>query len=444
MRPITATPVHEETTSVESPRGIRVGSAWKRTLLTHLMVIGPGIIVMEADNDAGAVSTYTQAGAQYGLHLLWLMLFLLPVCYFIQEMVARLGIATGQGHAAMIYKRFGKWWGRFSLFDLLLVNFLTLVTEFAAISLATAKMGINPLLSVPVAAVGLILLVLTGSYLRWERITIFLCVADLFWVAMAAACHAGFLPILQNTFIPNLPPKGLTPDLVLLVVAIVGTTIAPWQLFFQQSAVADKKLRFKDLKIARLDTCIGACFTIVIGGAMICVGNILYTHHIDYKDPAQMAEAIGPIAGYWVRNGILLFMCNAAVLGTTAISLASAWAYSEVRGWPHSLQMPFKQAPGFYLTYIVCTLAAAGMVLIPRAPLQLIIIGVQVLAGLVLPSAIIFLQLLLNDRELLGDEFVNKPWNNVVNWIIVAILFVLSLVLAVQVIAPNLIPGASV
>src|SRR5580700_10367391 len=134
------------------PPGRRVSAPWKAKLLTHLMVLGPGLIVMEADNDAGAVSTYTQAGAQYGLHLLWVLLVLLPVCYFIQEMVARLGVATGKGHAAMIYERFGKWWGRFSLFDLLLVNFLTLVTEFAAISLATQQMGISPFLSVPIAA----------------------------------------------------------------------------------------------------------------------------------------------------------------------------------------------------------------------------------------------------------------------------------------------------
>src|SRR5579862_4423581 len=154
--------------SVAPPKRIRVRSAWQRTLLTHLLVIGPGLIVMEADNDAGAVSTYTQAGAQYGLHLLWLILLLLPVCHFIQEMVARLGIATGQGHAAMIYKRFGKWWGAFSLFDLLLVNFLTLVTEFAAIDLAVAKMGVSPYIAVPLSATALVALVATGSYLRWE------------------------------------------------------------------------------------------------------------------------------------------------------------------------------------------------------------------------------------------------------------------------------------
>src|SRR5260370_2182660 len=170
-------------------RGYKVRSPWVRNLLTFLMVFGPGLIVMEADNDAGAVSTYTQAGAQYGLHLLWVLLLLLPVCYFIQEMVARLGIATGKGHAAMIYERFGKWWGRFSLFDLLLVNFLTLVTEFAAISLATQQMGISPSLSVPIAAVALVIHVTSRSYPRWEPITCVLCLIDIVWGIMACFFH---------------------------------------------------------------------------------------------------------------------------------------------------------------------------------------------------------------------------------------------------------------
>src|SRR5260370_23162436 len=156
--PVSSTPAH----------GVIVRNRWSRDVLTFLMVCGPGLIVMEADNDAGAVSTYVQAGAQYGTHLLWLLAVLLPVTYFVQEMVVRLGIATGQGHAAMIYQRFGKWWGRFSFLDLQLVNFLTLVTEFAAIALALRHLNISPALGVPVAACGLTLLVLTGRYLRGE------------------------------------------------------------------------------------------------------------------------------------------------------------------------------------------------------------------------------------------------------------------------------------
>src|ERR1700689_5899743 len=154
---------------------IRVSNKWTAHALTFLMVFGPGLIVMEADNDAGAVSTYVEAGAQYGTHLLWLLVLLLPITYFIQEMVVRLGIAPGQGHAAMIYTRFGKWWGLFSLVDLQMLNFLTLVTEFAAIALALEHLHVAPRIGVPLAACAMAALVLTGSYRRWERIVVFLC-----------------------------------------------------------------------------------------------------------------------------------------------------------------------------------------------------------------------------------------------------------------------------
>ena len=180
------------------PRGIVVRKPWTRNLVSFLMVLGPGLIVMEADNDAGAVSTYIQAGAQYGTHLLWLLVLLLPITYFIQEMVVRLGIATGQGHAAMIYRRFGKWWGLFSLVDLQLLNFLTLVTEFAAIALALEHLNISPLIAVPVAACALTLLVLTGSYRRWERIVVFPCLLDLAWFALAFYARPVTRPASHN------------------------------------------------------------------------------------------------------------------------------------------------------------------------------------------------------------------------------------------------------
>lgn len=414
-------------------------SAFSRNFWSFLVVFGPGLIVMVADNDAGAVSTYTQAGALYGTRLLWTMLLLLPVTYFCQEMVVRLGIATGRGHAAMIYQRFGKFWGLFSLIDLELINFLTLVTEFAAISLALSKIGIQPFISVPVAAAGLIAMVITGSYLRWERISVFLCVLDAVWIAFAVIAKPSTGEVLHNIAVPGILSGGITTSLVFLIVAIVGTTVAPWQLFFQQSCVADKKLRFKDMKWARLDTFIGASFTVTVACMMMIVASVLYKHGIKYEDPSQMAVALGPILGDFVKYGVLLMMVNAAVLGATAISLASAWAYSEVVGWKHSLQKKVKEAPGFYGVYIGAVIVAAAIVLIPQAPLQLIIIGVQVLAGLMLPSAIIFLQLLLNDKELLGEKLANKTWNNVINWTIIFVLFALSAILAIQVLLPNLL-----
>jgi Mn2+/Fe2+ NRAMP family transporter len=282
----------------------------------------------------------------------------------------------------------------------------------------------------------------TGSYRRWERTVVFLCLLDLSWFVIAWKMQPGAGQVVRSLLVPGVPAGGITADLVFLVIAIVGTTIAPWQLFFQQSCIADKRLRFSDIPWARLDTFLGACITISVAACMMLVGNASRAHGFHFTDPAQMAVDLGSFAGPLVRNIILLMMINAAVLGTTAISLSSAWAYGEMKGWPHSLQMPFRQARGFYGIYLLCVALAAGVVLIPGAPLQLIILGVQVLAGVMLPSAIIFLQLLLNDKELLGP-YANKAWNNVINWTIIVVLFALSLILAAQVAAPNLFPASS-
>ena len=415
---------------------------WRHRILHFMVVAGPGLIVMVADNDAGAVSTYTQAGAIYGTSLLWVLLLLLPVTYFVQEMVARLGIATGQGHAAMIYQRFGKWWGRFALFDLLLVNIFTLVTEFAAIAMAAGRLGLDPNWIVPLSAVGLIALVGTGSYRRWERMTLALCGLNLCWLFLAWRVGPDARAVLRDTLMPSVPAGGVTGSLVFLVIAIVGTTIAPWQLFFQSSCVADKRLRFADLKAARLDTLVGAVAVVGFASCMLLVGDALHRHGGSYEDPAQMAIALRPVIGGTGSTLILLMMCNAALLGATAVSLSSAWAWGEVMGWRNTLQAKISDAPKFYAAYAVCVAIAAGVVLIPGAPLQTIIVGVQVLAGVMLPSAIIFLQLLLNDMEMLGPRFANRPWNNWVNWTVIGLLFALSLVLAAQVILPDLFPAA--
>jgi Mn2+/Fe2+ NRAMP family transporter len=179
-------------------------------------------------------------------------------------------------------------------------------------------------------------MVVTGSYLRWERIVIALCLIDLTWLAPAFVAHRDWAAVTCATVVPAMPAGGITSSLIFLVIAIVRTTIAPWQLFAQQSCVAEKRLRFSDLKWARLDTLIGATFTVLVAGAMMLVGAYGSQDKIAFEDPAQLALALGPLAGNFVRNGVLLLMVNAAVLGTTAISLASAWAYGQVQGWEHS------------------------------------------------------------------------------------------------------------
>ena len=393
-----------------------------RKIAHFLLVAGPGLIVLEADNEFGAVSSYTQAGAQYGLHgLLWLLLILLPITYICQEMTVRLGICTGQGHAAMIYRRFGRWWGNLSMVDLLLVNFLTLITEFAGISLVMSQLGISSYWSVPLVAIALIVLVLTTRYTVWERSMIALCLLDSVWFIIAFLHrNCASMPI-----IPGIHVNG---TFLFMLIAVVGTTVAPWQIFFQQSCVADKKLRFADMKMEQIDTLLSAVFTIIIAGCMMWCGRAVGGA---YKDPSNMAVLLGRQWGHGIGTILLLMGCNAAILGIVAISLASAWAFGEIKGWPHSLQLSFKNAKGFYSIYIGCVLLAALIVLIPHLPLQLIIVSVQVLAAMVLPSTLIFLQLLLNDAKLMGG-YKNTKIQSAVNWGIIGLLLALSVALVLQ------------
>jgi Mn2+/Fe2+ NRAMP family transporter len=420
----------------------------RQRLLRFLVVAGPGLIVMVADNDAGAVSTYTQAGARYGTALLWVLPILFPITYFVQEMVARLGIATGEGLAATIYNRFGAGWGRISLASLLTVNFLTLVTEFAAIALASRHLGLSPLVAVPTAGVALLLLVATGSYRRWERLTLMLCGLNLGWIVLAVAVGPHWGTALAAATIPHAPAGGVTGDFVFLAMAIVGTTIAPWQLFFQQSCVADKELGVADLRMARLDTAAGAVAVVVFAACMMLVGEAVFRNGADYQDPAQMAFILRPLVGWGGTALLLLLMINAALVGATAVSLSSAWAWGEVMGLRNMLQKNVAEAPQFYLAYALSVGTAAVITLIPEAPLQVIIIGVQVLSGVMLLPAIVCLQLLLKDRAILGPQLVNRAWNSRVSWTIASVLFGLSLLLAGQALLPGavasrLTPGAS-
>ena len=337
----------------------------QRRLLHFMVVAGPGLIVMVADNDAGAISTYTQAGAAYGTSLLWVLLLLLPVTYFVQEMVARLGIATGEGHAAMIYQRFGTWWGRFSLIDLLVVNFLTLVTEFAAVALGRPAPRHS---SRHRGAAGRRRADRAGRHRQLPPVGAHDAGTVRPEPRLVRAGHLGRAQLARRSdshLCRRCRAGGLTGNLVFLVIAIVGTTIAPWQLFFQQSCVADKRLRFADLKAARIDTAFGAVAVVAFAGCMMLVGDALFRAAC-IRRSCPDGDRSDPPHRPCRCDAILLLMVNAALLGATAISLSSAWAWGEVMGWRISLQSNLAEAPKFYAAYAVCVAAAAGVTLHPR------------------------------------------------------------------------------
>jgi Mn2+/Fe2+ NRAMP family transporter len=410
---------------------------WRSRAMALLAIMGPGLIVMVGDNDAGGVSTYAQAGQNYGTSLLWVLLLLIPVLVVNQEMVIRLGAVTGVGHARLIFERFGKFWGAFSVGDLFLLNFLTIVTEFIGVSLALGYFGVSKYLAVPLAAVALIGITSTGSFRSWERFMYVFVVANFLVIPLLVLAHPDVGDAARHVFTPGIK-GGASSTAVLLIIAIVGTTVAPWQLFFQQSNIIDKRITPRWINYERADTVIGA-FVVVIGaGALICVtafafgGTADFGHFLNAGTVAtQLGQQLGSAAG----TIFAIVLLNASLIGAAAVTLATSYAFGDVFGASHSLNRGPLDAKLFYASFTLMVMAAAGIVLIPGAPLGLITTSVQALAGVLLPSATVFLLLLCNDREVLGP-WVNAPWLNAVAALIVGALVELSLILMASTMFP--------
>ncbi len=415
------------------------GRSLRARLLALLAIMGPGLIVMVGDNDAGGVATYSQAGQNYGTSLLWVLLLLIPVLIVNQEMVVRLGAVTGVGHAKLINERFGRFWGWFSVGDLFLLNFLTIVTEFIGVSLALGYFGVSQYIAVPIAAVALVAITVTGSFRSWERSMFVFVVANFLVIPLFFMAHPKGARIIHDFFVPGIQ-GGANSASVLLIIAIVGTTVAPWQLFFQQSNVIDKRITPRWINYERLDTWIGAVVVVVGAAALICISAFAFRgtpaagHFTDARGTATGLEHyLGPPAGALFAVVLL----NASLIGAGALTLSTSYAFGDVFGTHSSLHRKFADAKLFYGIFAAMIAAAAGIVLIPGAPLGVITEAVQALAGVLLPSASVFLLLLCNDREVLGP-WRNPVWLNVLASVIIATLVLLSLILMATTLFPNI------
>ncbi|MFF3070606.1 NRAMP family divalent metal transporter [Kitasatospora sp. NPDC057936] len=416
----------------------RRGSLGER-LRVLLVVMGPGLIVMVGDNDAGGVATYAQAGQNYGMKLLWTLALLIPVLYVNQEMVVRLGAVTGVGHARLIFQRFGRFWGMFSVGDLFLVNALTLVTEFIGVSQALDYFGIPQYVSVPLAAVLLFAVVAGGSFRRWERFLFALIAVNVIVLPMALLAH----PKLDETAAGIVPrfPGGLDSTLLLVIIAIVGTTVAPWQLFFQQSNVVDKRITPRWIHYARADLRIG--IVVVMAGAIAIMATAAFVFQDTdllgrFTDAGAVADGLGRHGGHTLGALFAIVLLDASLIGANAVSLATTYALGDTFKKRHSLHWKLREAPLFYLGYAVLIGLAATITLTSDAHVQgLITQGVQALAGVLLPSATVFLVLLCNDRPVLGP-WVNTVKQNVAAGVIVWVLVLLSLALTAATFFPDL------
>ncbi len=411
---------------------------WRRRLLALAVIMGPGLIVMVGDNDAGGVSTYAQAGQNYGTSLLWTLVLLIPVLIVNQEMVVRLGAVTGVGHGRLIFERFGRFWGWFAVGDLFILNFLTIATEFIGISLGASYFGVTPYLAVPVAGILLVGITVTGRFETWERLMFVILFGNLLIVPLVILSHPNIGKVAHDLVVPGMQ-GGVTSTGVLLIIAIVGTTVAPWQLFFQQSNVVDKRITPRWIPYERADTVIGA-FVVVIGATAIMVTTAFAFNgtpaHGSFVDAGHVATGLAKSLGSAAGALFALLLIDASIIGASAVTLATSYAFGDTFGIRHSLHRPWREAKPFYASFTALVALAAALVLLPGAPLGLITTSVQALAGVLLPSASLFLLLLCNDREVLGP-WVNRTWLNILATLILGVLVMLSLILVVTTVFPK-------
>jgi Mn2+/Fe2+ NRAMP family transporter len=407
---------------------------YSKAVQLYLVIAGPGLVVMIADNDAGGITTYAATGAKYGYNLIWFLLILIPVAYYVQEMTVRLGAVTKRGHAEAIFDGFGAFWGWFSLIDLMILDWLTLVTEFIGMTSALHIFGVPAWVTVTgvVALMGMI--VVNGRYWTWEKIAMLFCALNLIYIPGAFMVNPSVSEILKDGLIPNFP-GGFNGELFFYLMANIGTTIAPWMLFFQQSAVVDKGMQEKDIPWGKFDTLLGAVLTVVVAIFIVIVtGTVLKGVSID--DASQAATQLMH-TNHYVGAFMAIGLFDAGLLGAICISLASSWAFGEIFGWAHTLNTKIKEAPWFYASYFFTLVTAGLVVLIPGAPLVLITLFVQVIAVTLLPAALVFLILLLNDKKHMG-EYSNTLSQNLIGGFIVIAIVILSTLYGISVMFPDL------
>ena len=401
-------------------------------LLALLAIMGPGLIVMVGDNDAGGVSTYAQAGQNYGTSLLWTLLLLIPVLIVNQEMVVRLGAVTGVGLAKLIYERFGRFWGWYSVSSLFLLNFCIIITEFIGIRLALGYFGVSEYVAVPAAALCLVLITASGSFRNWERFMYLFVAANFLVIPLVVLAHPSVGTVARDAVVPGIQ-GGINSTGMLLIIAIVGTTVAPWQLFFQQSNLIDKRITPRWINYERADTVIGA-FVVVLGaGALITVTAFAFHGTASagqFTDAGATAHGLAHRLGSTAGTFFAVILLNASLIGAAAVTLATSYAFGDIFGARQSLNRGFLEAKQFYASFTGLIAVAAAVVLIPGAPLGVITTAVQALAGILLPTSIVFLLMLCNDREILGP-WANRAWLNGLASVIVGVLIVLSIILMV-------------
>ena len=402
------------------------------------LLVGPGILVMLGENDGPSMLSYAATGARFGIgFFLPFIVLTFVMAIVVQEMTMRLGAATHRGHAELIFERFGPFWGWFSMIDLGIGNFLTLITEFIAIRAGLGFFGVPPWAAVLLALALLYTALMTHRYWTWERITLAIAAINLVFIPVALLTHPDWHSI-SNALTTWKPVPRMDQNTLLIVLADIGATVTPWMLFFQQSATVDKGMTKRDVGFGRVDTVLGAALAAATALAMVVATAPLFASHMsaEHFQAAEFAQALRPLIG---RLGASLFavgIVEAGMVACVTISISSAYAFGEVAARPHSLNLPVRQGKAFYSVVFLLAVLAAVIVLIPGLPLVYVVLIVNVIAVLAMPPALVFLFMLANDRELMGD-IATPAWANVLASAVVVFLVGAGVLFGISVIAPR-------
>ena len=400
----------------------------KKDILTFLAVVGPGIITANVDNDAGGIATYSVAGAQFGYTLLWTLIPITVALVVVQEMVARMGAVTGKTLADLIRERFGVRITFYLMLSLLVADLGNTVSEFAGWAASLEIFGVSKYLAVPVGAFLVWWLVVKGTYRMVEKVFLFSCAIFVTYIISSFMAAPPWGQVLLETVKPSF---SNSPPYLMMLIGVVGTTIAPWMQFYLQSAVVEKKIKVEQYAASRWDVVVGCFMTDVVAFFIIVAcGATLFTHGIKINDAADAAKALEPLAGKYASVLFALGLANASLFAASILPLATAYYVCEGMGWESGIDHDFKSAPQFMWLYTGLIVVGALIILIPNAPLIAIMLLSQVVNGVMLPFVLIFMLLLVNDASLMG-EFVNSKAYNLIAWITVVIMVALTLALVV-------------
>jgi len=399
----------------------------RRRLAVFMAVVGPGLITSNVDNDAGGISTYSAAGAQFGYTLLWSLIPMTIALYVSEEMCARMGVVTGKGLSDLIREEFGFRSTFFVMLAALAVDLFNTVAEFSGIAEGGEVLHVSRYVSVPIAAIVVWLLVVYGTYRIVEKIFLVACAFYLSYVVSAFLAKPDWLYAAKQTVLPSV---HMNSPYLLMLIGLVGTTIAPWQFFYLQAGFVEKRVAARQYKHARLDVLVGSisCMVIVFFIIVACASTLNVHGLTSISSAKEAALALEPLAGKWAGGLFAFGLLNASLFAASILPLSTAHVICEGLGFEAGLDRKFKEAPAFYSLYTLLIVVGAGIVLVPRAPLWKILLYSQVGNGIWLPVVLIFILLLINRRDLMGDH-VNSWGFNLIAWGSSIIMIILTLIL---------------